>query len=321
MPATDAKTIERIRDASRRLVRELGFMESTLAGTELSPSGVHAIVEIGRRESVNAQALATTLRLEKSTVSRLLKALIADGYVSDERDSRDTRQKRLRLTGKGQETLAAISRYADQQVRAAVADLEPRAIETIAAGLKTYAAALGKGVAATVPDNPAATIEIVEDYRPGVVGETVAMHAAYYSRAAGFGAAFEAKVASEMADFMGRMDHDLNQIWTATMSDQLVGTISIDGQDLGSDTAHLRWFIVADQVRGKGVGRRLIKAAMHFVDQGGLAQTRLWTFSGLDAARRLYEDHGFELVDQKPGGQWGKTVQEQEFVRRRKACS
>ncbi|MGO3570299.1 MAG: MarR family transcriptional regulator, partial [Serratia grimesii] len=38
-----------IRDASRHLVRELGFMGSTLAETDLPPSAVHALIEIGDR--------------------------------------------------------------------------------------------------------------------------------------------------------------------------------------------------------------------------------------------------------------------------------
>ncbi|WP_342212198.1 hypothetical protein [Roseitalea porphyridii] len=54
---TDAATIAHIRDASRRLVRELGFMQATLAGTDLSPSAVHAIIEIGLG-AVSARAIS-----------------------------------------------------------------------------------------------------------------------------------------------------------------------------------------------------------------------------------------------------------------------
>jgi hypothetical protein len=39
------------------------------------------------------------------------------------------------------------------------------------------------------------------------------------------------------------------------------------------------------------------------------------TFKGLDAARHLYEKHGFSLVHEVPGTQWGTEVIEQEFVR------
>jgi hypothetical protein len=37
------------------------------------------------------------------------------------------------------------------------------------------------------------------------------------------------------------------------------------------------------------------------------------TFEGLRIARRLYERCGFLLVDQRPGTQWGRQVNEQRF--------
>jgi hypothetical protein len=40
----------------------------------------------------------------------------------------------------------------------------------------------------------------------------------------------------------------------------------------------------------------------------------LWTFQGLDAARRLYEKHGFRLAEEREGSQWGERVLEQRFV-------
>ena len=58
--------VEGIRDASRRMVRELGFLKPTLAGTALSASAVHAIVEIGRGHSMDAKALGVLLLLARA---------------------------------------------------------------------------------------------------------------------------------------------------------------------------------------------------------------------------------------------------------------
>jgi hypothetical protein len=33
-----------------------------------------------------------------------------------------------------------------------------------------------------------------------------------------------------------------------------MGSIAMDGQDLGENIVHLRWFIVDDSVRGSGAG-------------------------------------------------------------------
>ena len=57
------------------------------------------------------------------------------------------------------------------------------------------------------------------------------------------------------------------------------------------------------------------RGALAFCDEQGLQETALWTFKGLDAARRLYEEFGFRLVEEHPGRRWGSPVLEQKFVR------
>jgi GNAT superfamily N-acetyltransferase len=143
------------------------------------------------------------------------------------------------------------------------------------------------------------------------------MHARFYARHAGFGALFESKVAGGLAEFVGRLDQTGNQIWCAMQQDRIVGAIAIDGQDLGQGQAHLRWFILDDGCRGCGTGRRLLHQALAFCDRQDFAATQLWTFQGLDAARALYEAHGFALVHEAPGSQWGHAVTEQQFTRPR----
>ena len=64
-----------------------------------------------------------------------------------------------------------------------------------------------------------------------------------------------------------------------------------------------------------GIGKLLIESATSFVDENAFDRTRLWTFKGLNAARHLYEKHGFTLCQESPGTQWGTEVIEQKFER------
>lgn len=159
-------------------------------------------------------------------------------------------------------------------------------------------------------------INIEPGYRPGVIGHCVAMHAHYYARTVGFGHFFEAKVAAGLSEFVGRLDKPINEVWMAIEGHRIVGTIAIDGEDLGSNAAHLRWFIVDDGLRGSGVGRRLLSEAISFCDRQGFSEVQLWTFQGLDAAQKLYEAFEFQLAEERPGSQWGEEVIEQRFLRR-----
>jgi len=60
----------------------------------------------------------------------------------------------------------------------------------------------------------------------------------------------------------------------------------------------------------------LIGKVVRFVEEKGFKELHLWTFKGLDAARRLYDHFGFLLLDERLGTQWGKEVMEQHFVRK-----
>jgi GNAT superfamily N-acetyltransferase len=159
---------------------------------------------------------------------------------------------------------------------------------------------------------------IIEGYRPGLLGRCTEMHALFYSRHAGFGCFFENQVAAGMAEFLRRLDNDRNAVWSLIQDDRIVGTIAIDGEDLRRDAGHLRWFIVDDAVRGSGAGKRLLGEALAFCDRIGFPEVELWTFAGLDAARHLYEQAGFQLEEERPGRQWGAWVTEQRFIRRQR---
>ncbi len=302
-----------VRDGSRRLVRELGFMRRTLANTRLHPSAVHALIEIGAHEAMTATELTDVLLLDKSTVSRLVGKLIDEGEIASVAHEEDGRAKSLALTERGQNTLKEIDRFANAQVAAAMAVLPGSTRACVVQGLSVYAEALASG--RTGKACPAAAIEIMRGFRPGVIGRAVEMHARYYSRLAGFGHVFESRVAAGMAEFSERLERPCNGLWSAAMGDVIVGTAAIDGEDLGVGLAHLRWFIVDDGLRGNGIGRKLLAEALAFCDARGFRETHLWTFRGLNAARRLYEANGFVLVEERPGRQWGEEVIEQRFAR------
>lgn len=304
----DLSLIELVRAASRDLVRELGFMNVSLAGTDLPPSAVHALIEIDARPGITAGELAELLRLEKSSVSRLLRRLVASGDVAEHSPAAggDGRTKPLALTPAGRERTAGIHAFARTRVAGALDRLEPEGRRAVAEGLALYAQALGA---------PAEPVRIVFGYRPGLAARVTEMHALYYFRGWGFGRRFESVVASGLAEFCDRLDHSANQIWAAVQNGRVVGSVAVDGEDLGEGRAHLRWFMVDDGLRGGGVGRLLLRTALDFIDGAGFAETALWTFAGLDAARHLYEANGFILAEERNGDQWGGEVTEQKFVR------
>jgi DNA-binding MarR family transcriptional regulator len=142
MPVQDLDLIDDIRAASRLMVRELGFMEATVAATDYPPSAVHTILEIGIRGPMTSGQLAGFLHLEKSSVSRLVRKLIESGELREMSDAADARIKPLALTAKGQRTLAALHEFGRRQVSGALSRLSESERNTAREGLMLYARAL-----------------------------------------------------------------------------------------------------------------------------------------------------------------------------------
>ena len=156
-------------------------------------------------------------------------------------------------------------------------------------------------------------IQIAKGYIPGSLGRVAELHGAYYHRHWGFGLFFEAKVATELSEFLTRYDGSRDGFWTASADGRVEGSIAIDGLHAESEGAHLRWFILSDALRGKGAGNRLIDAAVAFCRRKGYKGIYLWTFEGLNPARHLYEKVGFKLTEERKGTRWGAEVNEQLF--------
>lgn len=315
MPDFGADLVADIRKASRLLVREFGFLDKTLAGTDLSASSVHTVVELGLSGELSAKELGERLKLEKSTVSRMVHSLEKRGEISSRRLASDRRASRLALTDKGRQTFVEITQFAENQVRNGLAKLDGITPEAVSGALNAYATALS-GERSGGGHNSAHKPEVVEGYQTGMIGDIAALHARTHGPIVGMGPAFEIVVAKAMADFVPRLESPANNSWSVMLDDQIVASITIDGEDLGGNIAHLRWFILADRLRGQGLGRILLTKALAHCDRLEFDEIHLWTLQGLEPARRLYERNGFELVEEYQGDQWGKAVMEQKFVRK-----
>lgn len=155
-------------------------------------------------------------------------------------------------------------------------------------------------------------IRVVSGYSPGLIGEIIRLHGVYYAREWDFDPVFEAGCATRLGDFLERLDPEKDRIFSVWEDERVLGSVIIDGSNpqLDPNQAHLRFFIVSDGARGKGIGKALMAEAMEFLS-GRYATAKLETFAGLDTARALYEAAGFRLTDQWQTDKWGPTINEQ----------
>ena len=157
---------------------------------------------------------------------------------------------------------------------------------------------------------------IVPGYIPGGLAASCALQTHYYVLHHGFGAIFEAGRLADIGAFLNRYDSKRDGVWLLVDGGCVHGSIVIDGGSQQAGAAQLRWFIVSEELRGRDFGQRLMSAAMDFC-RTRFATVYLHTFAGLDAARRLYEQHGFRLISEYSSTEWGPPVLDQHFEWRR----
>src|SRR5262249_24778789 len=92
---------------------------------------------------------------------------------------------------------------------------------------------------------------------------------------------------------------------------RLVGCVAIVAAS--DEVAQLRWYLVAPEARGAGLGTRLLREAIDFARQQGYSRLVLWTVSALTAAARLYRAMGMQKVEERPGRAWGVEVVEEKY--------
>ena len=153
----------------------------------------------------------------------------------------------------------------------------------------------------------------IHGYYPGVVGKITEIHAVYYNENWGFDVSFETQVGRELSEFIANFDDTRDGLWVATKDGRFSGAIAIDGQLAETEGARLRWFIVAPEFQNAGLGNKLISQAVEFCRKKRYPKVFLWTFEGLDAARRLYQRQNFRLSEAHQVNQWGRHIKEQKF--------
>jgi GNAT superfamily N-acetyltransferase len=147
--------------------------------------------------------------------------------------------------------------------------------------------------------------------RPGDLGTIVHFHGTLYAEEHGFDASFEAYVGAPLSEFALR-GSSRERLWIAERDGTFLGCVAV--VDAADDIAQLRWYLVAPEARGSGIGRRLLEEAVAFARDEGYVSIFLWTVAALEAAAHLYRAAGFVKVEEEPGSPWGVPVVEEKYV-------
>jgi GNAT superfamily N-acetyltransferase len=148
--------------------------------------------------------------------------------------------------------------------------------------------------------------------RPGDLGWVVMAHGELYAAEFGWDTSFEALVAQIVADYASTRDPAREEAWIAELGGERVGCVFCIRKD--DITAQLRILLVQPAARGRSLGRRLVHHCVEFARTAGYQQIVLWTNDPLAAARRIYLEAGFRLVQEEPHHSFGVDLIGQSYA-------
>ncbi len=151
---------------------------------------------------------------------------------------------------------------------------------------------------------------IIRPYEPGDASLVSSFQMKLYARQYGFLPVFERYLAESVADFLNHSEGSM--LWVAEADGRVAGSIAVLKKD--SLHAKLRWFAVAPEMQGKGLGKKLFSMALSFCRENGLTHAELWTIEILKAARHIYAANGFACTGTQPNTDWcGKLLKEEKW--------
>jgi ribosomal protein S18 acetylase RimI-like enzyme len=149
-------------------------------------------------------------------------------------------------------------------------------------------------------------VSIRRELRPGDLGAIIEHHGRLYSREYGLDTGMEAHVAAAVARVALRgFPRDTEAIWIVERDGRHAGSLAMT--DEGDGTACVRFFLLDTDLRGRGLGRRLLEELLETARERGFERAVLETFSDLTAAAHLYLEHGFRVVNAETGPRWGRA--------------
>jgi DNA-binding MarR family transcriptional regulator/N-acetylglutamate synthase-like GNAT family acetyltransferase len=293
------KSVDRVRRFNRFFTRRIGVLREGLLHTPYSLTEARILLEIAHRDSPTASELSRELGLDPGYLSRTLARLEGQGLIERVRSSSDGRRRLLSLTSAGEEAFSLLDARSREEVGEMLGRLSEGDRARLLDAMQTIENVLDEDFKFSGPF-------FLRTHEPGDMGWVVERHGVLYAREYGWDERFEALVARIVADFVDGYDAAGERCWIAEMNGGAVGCVFVVRES--EKVAKLRLLLVEPKARGLGLGTRLVEECIRFARRAGYETLTLWTNSVLVAARRIYEEHGFRLVEEEAHNSFGNDL-------------
>jgi DNA-binding MarR family transcriptional regulator/N-acetylglutamate synthase-like GNAT family acetyltransferase len=291
-------SVSAIRHFNRFYTQKIGVVEEKVYDRPWSLTEARVLYELASRAGVTAAQLATDLGLDPGYLSRVLSRFETRKLLRRATRSDDRRKSVLTLTEKGKQEFARIDKRSSDQIAEMIEELSPAHQQQIVTSMQT--------IESLLEPSSGGEAYILRPPNPGDYGWVIQRHGAIYAAEFGWSEEFEALVAEIMVHFIRRFDPRRERAWIAERDGQNAGCVFLVKKS--ERVAQLRCLLVEPTARGLGIGARLVEECIRFAEQHGYKKMILWTNDILHAARHIYEQCGFKLVEEKKHRSFGHDL-------------
>ena len=294
-----AQRIAAVRRFNRFYTQRIGVLQHCWGNSPFSLTEARVLYEIIHRDGPTASEIGHELGLDAGYLSRLLRSFAVRGLVAKKRSCADGRHVHLTITSAGRKAFAPLEAYSNAKVGGLLRALAPPDQTRLVADMQAIQGLLEGG---PVPDPG----YVLRPHRPGDMGWVVSRHGVLYAQEYGWDERLEALTAEIVAAFLRNFDPKRERCWIAERQGENLGSVFLVKES--ARVARLRLLLVEPKARGLGIGARLVAECVAFARQAGYRRITLWTHSVLIAARRTYQQAGFELVHTWRHDDFGKKL-------------
>jgi DNA-binding MarR family transcriptional regulator/GNAT superfamily N-acetyltransferase len=299
MTTTPEQPVEAVRRFNRFYTRQIGVLNEKLLDSPFTLVEVRVMYELAHRQAPTATEIAKVLGLDAGYLSRILRAFKKRGLIDRKASAADGRLGLLSLTAEGRKAFAALNARSHDEISAALTTLSGEDQQRLLRAMHTIESVVGGPQEGKVP-------YLLRPPQPGDMGWVIHRHGVLYAEEYGWDEHFEGLVAEIVAQFVREFDRRGERCWIAEREGEVVGSVFL--VKASDDIAKLRLLLVEPQARGLGIGRRLVAECIRFARHAGYKKLTLWTNDVLAAARRIYQDAGFQLVHEEPHRSYGHDL-------------
>jgi DNA-binding MarR family transcriptional regulator len=275
----DLETIGRVRRFNRAVTERVGALEETYLGRGRPLAETRLLWEIGP-DGADVRDLRRRLDLDAGYASRMLRSLESQGVAVVEVSEADRRVRRARLTDAGRAERAELDRRSDELVVAVLEPLGARQRERLLDAMDEVERLLRAS---------AVTID-VED--PGTEDARWCIGQYYAELAERFEGGFDAgNMPIPVSDF----SPPSGLLLVARLHGRPVGCGALRHHAGGNTDVKRMW--VSPEVRGLGLGRRLLAELERRAGEAGATTIRLETNRVLAEAISMYRRYGYQEVE------------------------